>query len=165
MFKQEIRLAIYEPDIPQNLGAMIRLCACFGVEIDLIEPCGFPFSIKSLRRTAMDYTNLVKIMNHNDFDSFKINYEKQRRIILLTVKSPISIYDFKFKSDDILMVGSESSGVSADVRNSLSFDVKIPILTPARCLNVTTAASIAISEAIRQTIKRQTIKNINKDES
>ena len=160
MSQQDIRLAIYQPDIPQNLGAMIRLCACFGVEIDLIEPCGFPFSIKSLRRTAMDYTNLVKIKNHNDFDSFKINYEKQRRVILLTVKSPNSIYDFKFKSDDILMVGSESSGVSADVRNSLSFDAKIPILTPARCLNVTTAASIAISEAIRQTIK-----NINKDES
>ena len=94
------------------------------------------------------------------FVVFKINYEKQRRIILLTVKSPISIYDFKFKSDDILMVGSESSGVSADVRNSLSLNVKIPILTPARCLNVTTAASIAISEAMRQNIK-----NINKDES
>ena len=160
MSQQDIRLAIYQPDIPQNLGAMIRLCACFGVEIDLIEPCGFPFSLKALRRTAMDYTNLVKIKNHNDFDSFKINYEDQRRVILLTVKSPNSIYDFKFKSDDILMVGSESSGVSTDVKKSLSFDVKIPILTPARCLNVTTAASIAISEAIRQTIK-----NINKDES
>ena len=160
MSQQDIRLAIYQPDIPQNLGAMIRLCACFGVEIDLIEPCGFPFSLKALRRTAMDYTSLVKIKSYNDFDSFKINYEKQRRIILLTVKSPNSIYDFKFKSDDILMVGSESSGVSTDVRKSLSFDVKIPILTPARCLNVTTAASIAISEAIRQTIK-----NINKDES
>lgn len=160
MSQQDIRLAIYQPDIPQNLGAMIRLCACFGVEIDLIEPCGFPFSLKALRRTAMDYTSLVKIKSYNDFDSFKINYEKQRRIILLTVKSPNSIYDFKFKSDDILMVGSESSGVSTDVRKSLSIDVKIPILTPARCLNVTTAASIAISEAIRQTIK-----NINKDES
>lgn len=160
MSQQDIRLAIYQPDIPQNLGAMIRLCACFGVEIDLIEPCGFPFSLKSLRRTAMDYTSLVKIKSYNDFDSFKINYEKQRRIILLTVKSPNSIYDFKFKSDDILMVGSESSGVSTDVRKSLSIDVKIPILTPARCLNVTSAASIAISEAIRQTIK-----NINKDES
>ena len=160
MSQQDIRLAIYQPDIPQNLGAMIRLCACFGVEIDLIEPCGFPFSHKALRRTAMDYTSLVKIKSYNDFDSFKINYEKQRRIILLTVKSPNSIYDFKFKSDDILMVGSESSGVSTDVRNSLSFDLKIPILTPARCLNVTTAASIAISEAMRQNIK-----NINKDES
>ena len=82
MSQQDIRLAIYQPDIPQNLGAMIRLCACFGVEIDLIEPCGFPFSIKSLRRTAMDYTNLVKIKNHNDFDSFKINYEKQEVIFL-----------------------------------------------------------------------------------
>ena len=154
MIRQDIRLAVYQPDIPQNLGAMIRLCACFGVEIDLIEPCGFPFSLKALRRTAMDYTSLVKIKSYNDFDSFKMNYENQRRIILLTVKSPINLYDFNFKSDDILMVGSESSGVSADVRNSLSFDVKIPILTPARCLNVTTAASIAISEAIRQTIKK-----------
>ena len=102
----------------------------------------------------------VKLSVLTNFDSFKINYEKQRRIILLTVKSPTSIYDFKFKSDDILMVGSESSGVSADVRNFLSLNVKIPILTPARCLNVTTAASIAISEAVRQTKKK-----INKDES
>ena len=154
MTKQDIRLAVYQPDIPQNLGAMIRLCACFGVEIDLIEPCGFPFSLKALRRTAMDYTSLVKIKSYNDFDSFKMNYENQRRIILLTVKSPINLYDFKFKSDDILMVGSESSGVSEDVRNTLSLGVKIPILTSARCLNVTTAASIAISEAVRQNIKK-----------
>ena len=154
MSQQDIRLAIYQPDIPQNLGAMIRLCACFGVEIDLIEPCGFPFSLKALRRTAMDYTSLVKIKSYNDFDSFKMNYENQRRIILLTVKSPINLYDFKFKSDDILMVGSESSGVSEDVRNTLSLGVKIPILTSARCLNVTTAASIAISEAVRQNIKK-----------
>jgi len=154
MSQQDIRLAIYQPDIPQNLGAMIRLCACFGVEIDLIEPCGFPFSLKALRRTAMDYTSLVKIKSYNDFDSFKMNYENQRRIILLTVKSPINLYDFKFKSDDILMVGSESSGVSEHVRNTLSLDVKIPILTSARCLNVTTAASIAISEAVRQNIKK-----------
>ena len=154
MSQQDIRLAIYQPDIPQNLGAMIRLCACFGVEIDLIEPCGFPFSLKALRRTAMDYTSLVKIKSHDDFDSFKISYENQRRIILLTVKSLTNLYDFKFKSDDILMVGSESSGVSEYVRNTLSFDVKIPILTSARCLNVTTAASIAISEAVRQNIKK-----------
>ena len=154
MSQQDIRLAIYQPDIPQNLGAMIRLCACFGVEIDLIEPCGFPFSLKALRRTAMDYTSLVKIKSYNDFDSFKMNYENQRRIILLTVKSPINLYDFNFKSDDILMVGSESSGVSEDVRNTLSLGVKIPILTSARCLNVTTAASIAISEAVRQNIKK-----------
>ena len=154
MIRQDIRLAVYQPDIPQNLGAMIRLCACFGVEIDLIEPCGFPFSLKALRRTAMDYTSLVKIKSYNDFDSFKMNYENQRRIILLTVKSPINLYDFNFKSDDILMVGSESSGVSEDVRNTLSLGVKIPILTSARCLNVTTAASIAISEAVRQNIKK-----------
>ena len=70
MFKQDIRLAIYEPDIPQNLGAMIRLCACFGVDIDLIEPCGFPFSLKALKRTAMDYIDLAKIDCHDDFDSF-----------------------------------------------------------------------------------------------
>ena len=70
MLKKDIRLAIYQPDIPQNLGAMIRLCACFGIQIDLIEPCGFPFSLKAIRRTAMDYIDIVKIVCHDDFDSF-----------------------------------------------------------------------------------------------
>ena len=153
MFKQDIRLAIYEPDIPQNLGAMIRLCACFGVDIDLIEPCGFPFSLKALKRTAMDYINLAKIDCHDDFDSFKNKYKNKRRLILLTVKSQETIWDFKFKSNDILIVGSESKGVPNFVRDTVSFSVKIPILSHTRCLNVTTAASIAVSEAIRQNNK------------
>ena len=153
MFKQDIRLAIYEPDIPQNLGAMIRLCACFGVDIDLIEPCGFPFSLKALKRTAMDYINLVKIDCHDDFDSFINIYKYKRRLILLTVKSQETIWDFKFKSNDILLVGSESKGVPNFVRDSVSFSVKIPILSNTRCLNVTTAASIGLSEAARQNNK------------
>ena len=153
MFKQEIRLAIYEPDIPQNLGAMIRLCACFGVDIDLIEPCGFPFSLKALKRTAMDYIDLAKIDCHDDFDSFINKYKNKRRLILLTVKSQETIWDFKFKSNDILLVGSESKGIPNFVRNSVSFNVKIPILSHTRCLNVTTAASIGVSEAVRQNNK------------
>ena len=153
MSKPDTRLAIYQPDIPQNLGAMMRLCACFGISIDLIEPCGFPFSIKAIRRTAMDYMDLVKINCHNDFDSFMKEYKYKRRIILLTVKSSTSIWDFKFKSNDILMVGSESSGVSDCDRDSISLNIKIPILSSARCLNVTTAASIAVSEALRQNTK------------
>ena len=150
MFKKDIRLAIFEPDIPQNLGAMIRLCACFGVDIDLIEPCGFPFSLKALKRTAMDYIDLAKIDCHGDFDSFKNKYKHKRRIILLTVKSQETIWDFRFKSNDILLVGSESKGVPNFVRDSVSFNVKIPILSHTRCLNVTTAASIGVSEAVRQ---------------
>tara|TARA_A100001015_G_C15017144_1_gene726096 strand:- start:517 stop:978 length:462 start_codon:yes stop_codon:yes gene_type:complete len=153
MSKPDTRLAIYQPDIPQNLGAMMRLCACFGIAIDLIEPCGFPFSLKAIRRTAMDYMDLVKINCHNDFDSFMKEYKYKRRIILLTVKSSKSIWDFKFKSNDILMVGSESSGVSDGDRDSISLNIKIPILSSARCLNVTTAASIAVSEALRQNTK------------
>ncbi len=153
MFKQDIRLAIYEPDIPQNLGAMIRLCACFGVDIDLIEPCGFPFSLKALKRTAMDYIDLVQIDCHDDFDSFINRYQYKRRLILLTVKSSETIWDFKFKSNDILIVGSESKGVPYNVRDSVSFNVKIPILSHTRCLNVTTAASIGLSEAVRQNSK------------
>ena len=153
MFKQDIRLAIYEPDIPQNLGAMIRLCACFGVDIDLIEPCGFPFSLKALKRTAMDYIDLAKIDCHDDFDSFINKYKNKRRLILLTVKSQETIWDFKFKSNDILLVGSESKGVTNFVRDSVSFSVKIPILSRTRCLNVTTAASIGVSEAVRQNNK------------
>ena len=153
MLKQDLRLAIYQPDIPQNLGAMIRLCACFGVDIDLIEPCGFPFSLKALKRTAMDYIDLAKIDCHDDFDSFKNKYEHKRRLILLTVKSQETIWDFKFKSNDILLVGSESKGVPNFVRDSVSFNVKIPILSHTRCLNVTTAASIGVSEAVRQNNK------------
>ena len=153
MFKQDIRLAIYEPDIPQNLGAMIRLCACFGVDIDLIEPCGFPFSLKVLKRTAMDYIDLAKIDCHDDFDSFLNRYKYKRRLILLTVKSQETIWDFKFKSNDILLVGSESKGVPNVVRDSVSFNVKIPIVSHTRCLNVTTAASIGVSEAVRQNNK------------
>ena len=153
MFKQDIRLAIFEPDIPQNLGAMIRLCACFGVDIDLIEPCGFPFSLKALKRTAMDYIDLAKIDCHHDFDSFINKYKNKRRLILLTVKSQKTIWDFKFKSNDILLVGSESKGVPKFVRDSVSFNIKIPILSHTRCLNVTTAASIGLSEALRQNNK------------
>jgi len=153
MLKQDLRLAIYQPDIPQNLGAMIRLCACFGVDIDLIEPCGFPFSLKALKRTAMDYIDLAKIDCHDDFDSFLDKYKYKRRLILLTVKSTEIIWDFKFKSDDILIVGSESKGVSNYVRDSVSFNLSIPILSNTRCLNVTTAASIGVSEAIRQNNK------------
>ena len=150
MFKRDIRLAIYEPDIPQNLGAMIRLCACFGVDIDLIEPCGFPFSLKALKRTAMDYIDSAKIDCHDDFDSFINKYKNKRRLILLTVKSQETIWDLKFKSNDILLVGSESKGVPNFVRDSVSFNIKIPILSHTRCLNVTSAASIGVSEAIRQ---------------
>ena len=153
MFKQDIRLAIYEPDIPQNLGAMIRLCACFGVDIDLIEPCGFPFSLKALKRTAMDYIDLAKINCHDDFDSFINKYKNKRRLILLTVKSQKTIWNFEFKSNDILLVGSESKGVPNFVRDSVSFNIKIPILSHTRCLNVTTAASIGVSEAVRQNNK------------
>ena len=153
MFKQDIRLAIFQPDIPQNLGAMIRLCACFGVDIDLIEPCGFPFSLKALKRTAMDYIDLAKIDCHSDFDSFINKYKYKRRLILLTVKSKETIWDFKFKSNDILLVGSESKGVPNFVRDSVSFNVKIPILSHTRCLNVTAAASIGVSEAVRQNKK------------
>ena len=153
MLKQDIRLAIYQPDIPQNLGAMIRLCACFGVDIDLIEPCGFPFSLKALKRTAMDYIDLAKIDCHDDFDSFINKYKYKRRLILLTVKSQETIWNFKFKSNDILLVGSESKGVPKFVRDSVSFNIKIPILSHTRCLNVTTAASIGVSEAVRQNNK------------
>ena len=153
MLKQDLRLAIYQPDIPQNLGAMIRLCACFGVDIDLIEPCGFPFSLKALKRTAMDYIDLAKIDCHDDFDSFIDKYKYKRRLILLTVKSQKTIWDFKFKSNDILLVGSESKGVPNFVRDSVSFNVKIPIVSHTRCLNVTTAASIGVSEAVRQNNK------------
>ena len=146
----DLRLAIYQPDIPQNLGSMIRLGACFGVHIDIIGPCGFPFSKTALRRTAMDYLNIAKITHHQSYEFFKSNIKDSRRLVLLTVQSAVNIWDFKFKPTDTIMVGRESAGVPEAIRREIKNQIKIPLVASARCLNVSNAASIAIAEARRQ---------------
>ena len=153
----QLRLAVYQPDIPQNLGAMIRLCSCLGLEINIIGPCGFPFSKNALKRTAMDYFEIAKIRDHTNYNAFCNYVTNLGRVVLLTSKASESIWDFQFKPTDILMVGSESFGVPNSVSQKINHKVKIPLVSPARCLNVANAASIGVAEAVRQGLVKQKI--------
>lgn len=144
-----MRLAVYEPDIPQNLGAMIRLCACFGVPIDIIEPCGFPLSVRGLKRAAMDYADVAEITRHADWRAFQGT--NMGRIVLLSTKSHDSLWDFNFVDGDTVLVGRESAGVPKDVHDYAECRVRLPMAAGARSLNVVTAAAITIAEALRQT--------------
>lgn len=145
-----MRLCAFQPDIAPNLGAMIRLSACFAVPLDIIEPCGFPLSIKTLRRSAMDYADIADLVRHDSWDSF----QEQRatgRLVLMTTKAEASIWDFSFRPDDTIMVGRESAGVPADVDQACDARVRIPMSGAARSLNVAMCAGMALSEALRQT--------------
>ncbi len=129
---------------------MIRLSACFAVPLDIIEPCGFPLSIKTLRRSAMDYADIADLVRHDSWDSF----QEQRaagRLVLMTTKAEASIWDFSFRPDDTIMVGRESAGVPTDVDQACDARVRIPMSGAARSLNVAMCAGMALSEALRQT--------------
>ncbi len=143
-----MNLAIFEPDIPQNTGAMIRICSCFDVDIDIIHPASFVLSEKSLNRVAMDYIKNVKI---SEFDDWK-DYMTRRngRKILLSTKGSKSHYDYIFNQSDNLIVGRESAGVPEYVHQDSDEVLKINMKTGARSLNVATSSAIVISEAIRQ---------------
>ncbi len=147
-----MRLALFQPDIPQNLGAGIRLCACLGVEMDIIEPCGFPLSDKSLGRAAMDYGKIAQIQRHNSWADFQLAPERQEgRLILLTTKAAISLYDFSFRAGDTLLLGRESAGVPDEVHAAAAGRLFVPLVPQARSLNVIVAGAMALGEAIRQT--------------
>lgn len=145
-----MRLATYQPDIAPNLGSMIRLCACFGVSLDIIEPCGFPLSLKALRRTAMDYADITDMVRHDSWEVFQ-KCRPIGRLILLTTKAEDTLWDFKFKTTDILIMGRESAGVPKEVYNACDAHIKLPMFGQARSLNVAMTAGMAISEALRQT--------------
>ena len=145
-----MRLATYQPDIAPNLGSMIRLCACFGVSLDIIEPCGFPLSLKSLRRTAMDYADIADMTRHDSWETFQQN-RPTGRLVLLTTKADQHLWDFKFEPTDTLVMGRESAGVPEDVHNACDAHVKLPMFGAARLLNVAMTAGMAVSEALRQT--------------
>ena len=145
-----MRLASYQPDIAPNLGSMIRLCACFGVSLDIIEPCGFPLSLKALRRSAMDYADIVDMVRHDSWESFQGD-RKRGRLILLTTKADEILWDFKFKDTDTLVMGRESAGVPTEVHNACDAHIKLPMFGKARSLNVAMTAGMAISEALKQT--------------
>ena len=145
-----MRLAAYQPDIAPNLGAMIRLCACMNIPLDVIEPCGFPLSIKSLKRAAMDYADIADISKFASWEQYQMDKAKGR-IVLMTTAADDLLWDFKFEASDTILMGRESAGVPSDVHDAVDARIKLPMFGPARSLNVAMSASMAVSEALRQT--------------
>jgi len=144
-----MRLALYQPDIPQNVGAAIRAAACFGAGLDIIEPCGFPLDSREIKRVAMDYGALAAPLAHSGWRAFHQSLEG-RRLIVLTTTAEQSIWDFDFSPDDTLLMGRESAGAPQEVHAAADARLIIPLAPGARSLNVTVAASVALAEARRQ---------------
>lgn len=145
-----MRIALFEPEIAGNVGTVLRIGACFGVPVDLIEPMGFAWDDRRVRRAAMDYIDHVTIARHSDFDGF-MAANGARRLVLFTTKATQSIYDFRFEAEDILLFGKESQGVPASVAEVCSAHLRIPIRAEVRSMNLATAAALALGEALRQT--------------
>lgn len=147
-----IELALYQPDIAQNTGAMLRLCACLGVRIHVIHPTGFPFSRKAMKRGGLDYVEHADFLEHDDFAAFEAaRAESGQRLVLLTTKAASSAYEATFAPGDIVMVGRESAGVPDAVAARAALRLRIPMREGLRSLNVATAASLVLGEALRQT--------------
>ena len=142
-------IALYQPDIPQNTAAIIRLCACFNTTLEIIEPCGFYLNDKRLKRVAMDYLDKSKIINYNSYEDF-LKKKKKSRIILMTTKAKKKYNNFKFKPKDTLLFGRESEGVPKIVHGNSYERLKIPIKKDLRSLNIGMAVAITLSEALRQ---------------
>ena len=158
-----MRLALFEPDIPQNTGTLMRLCACLGVPLDIIEPCGFILSDKKLKRAGMDYIDHLALTKHTGWDAFKTATEGQR-LVLLSTKAADSFLDFKFRPDDVLLAGRESGakapgfdlaagrgGVPDHVHAYCAAKVLVPMAKGLRSLNVALASALVLGEALRQT--------------
>jgi tRNA (cytidine/uridine-2'-O-)-methyltransferase len=144
-----MRLAVYQPDIALNVGAMIRLSACFDVPLDIIEPCGFPLSIKALKRSAMDYADIADLTRHDSWDAF-IAAPRSGRVVLMSTQAEDVLWDFEFQAGDTILMGRESAGVPEDVHQAVDARVKLPMFGAARSLNVAMSAGMAVSEALRQ---------------
>lgn len=142
-------LALFQPDIPQNLGAALRLGACMGVSVHVIEPCGFPLSDKAIRRAAMDYGEPADVIRHAGWTEF--HESRGGRIVLFSTKGAAPLHAFSFCPDDILLFGRESVGVPDEVHEAADARVFIPLAAGRRSLNVTVSAAIGLSEALRQT--------------
>ncbi len=144
-----MRLALFEPDIPPNLGTILRLGACLETPVHVIEPCGFPFSVQTVRRSAMDYLEHAEIHRHDSWQHF-MDEKPAGRLVLMTTKSAIPYTDFHFALDDILLFGRESKGAPDHVHAAADARLLIPIRTGLRSINVATAAAIVLGEALRQ---------------
>ncbi|MEK6204208.1 MAG: tRNA (cytidine(34)-2'-O)-methyltransferase [Amylibacter sp.] len=144
-----MRLCAYQPDIAPNLGAMIRLSACFAVPLDIIEPCGFPLSLKNLRRTAMDYADMADMTRHDSWETY-LATRRAGRLILMTTKATETLWAFQFQPTDTIVMGRESAGVPDSVHNLCGAHIKLPMSGTARSLNVAMCAGMAVSEGLRQ---------------
>jgi len=145
-----MRLALYQPDIPQNLGAFIRLAACLGTPLDIIEPCGFPVDDRRIRRAAMDYVDFARLRRHASWEAFRRD-RAPGRLVLLTTTGATRLPEARFETDDILLLGRESAGVPAEIHAAAELRVRVPMQKGARSLNVALAAAMVLSEALHQT--------------
>ena len=142
-------IALYQPDIPQNTAAIIRLCSCFDITLEIIEPCGFHLDDKRIKRVAMDYLEESKIIKYKSYENFLYN-KKKSRIILMTTKAKKNYTNFKFNPKDTLLFGRESKGVPQEVHNHSYQRLKIPLKNNSRSLNIAMAVGITLSEALKQ---------------
>ena len=145
-----MRIALYEPEIAGNVGAVLRLGACLGVAVDLIKPLGFAWDDRRVRRTAMDYIDHVSVTHHADFAAFRAAHPGSR-LVLFTTKATQSAYDFAFEADDVLLFGKESAGVPPTVADACDVGLRLPIRAEVRSMNLATAAALALGEGLRQT--------------
>ena len=143
------KIALYEPDIPQNTAAIIRTCACLGAKLEIIEPCGFMLSDKRFKRVVMDYMDLSRIEFYQSSEKF-FEKKQNQRIVLMTTKGSISYTKFKFKSDDTILFGRESAGVPEKVHKLIKDRLKIPMNDKVRSLNIASSAAIVLAESLRQ---------------
>jgi tRNA (cytidine/uridine-2'-O-)-methyltransferase len=145
-----MRIALFEPEIAGNVGAVLRLAACMGAAVDLIEPMGFTWDDRRVRRTAMDYIDHVTVVRHPDFATFRAAIGAAR-LVLFTTKSQASAYDFAYRPDDVLLFGKESAGVPDTVADACEAKVRLPMRPQVRSMNLATSAALALGEALRQT--------------
>ena len=147
--QEDIKIALFEPDIPQNTAAIIRTCACLGVKLEIIEPCGFLLTDKRFKRVVMDYLNQEDIKFYQSIDDF---FEKKgtKRIVLMTTKASISYHSFKFKKGDTILFGRESAGVPEKIHKIIKNRLKIPMKKNKRSLNISSSVAIIIAESLRQ---------------
>ena len=144
------KIALYEPDIPQNTAAIIRTCSCLGADLEIIKPCGFLLNDKRFKRVVMDYMDEKMIKFYQSSDEF-FKLKGEQRIILMTTKSSDSYVNFKFRNDDTLLFGRESAGVPKNIHNLMLHKLKIPMIDNKRSLNIATSVAIVLSENLRQT--------------
>lgn len=145
-----MRIALYQPDIAGNVGAVLRTAACFAVPCDIIEPCGFAFSDRALKRSGMDYAAQAEFRRHADWESF-LDTVQGARLVLMSSKASTSLPSFRFEPGDIILMGSESSGAPAMVHDRADARICIPMAPGFRSLNISVSAGIALAEALRQT--------------